>query len=214
MIEVLYRDDDIVVLVKPSGILSTADASGGSSLPELIKKDLGVSEVFPIHRLDREVSGLMVYALSKKAAADLSAQATDHTKFVKEYLAFVEGSPEDDNGVFEDLLFKDSARNKTYVVKRERRGVKKAKLSYTVLERFNTETLVRVKLYTGRTHQIRVQFASRKMPIFGDRKYGGSPKDDGIALYSVALSFTHPANRKPMFFESLPIFLRNRADNL
>ncbi len=204
MIEVLYRDDDIVVLVKPSGILSATDASGAASFPEYIKKDLGVSEVFPIHRLDREVSGLMVYALSKKAAADLSAQATDHTKFVKEYLAFVEGSPEDDNGVFEDLLFKDSGRNKTYVVKRERRGVKKAKLSYTVLERFNTETLVRVKLYTGRTHQIRVQFASRKMPIVGDRKYGGRANERGIELYSFRISFIHPITGEKLDYKYIP----------
>ncbi len=204
MIEVLYRDDDIAVCVKPRGVLSAADASGASSLPELIKKDLGVSEVFPIHRLDREVSGLMVYALSKKAAADLSAQATDHTKFVKEYLAFVEGSPEDDNGVFEDLLFKDSGRNKTYVVKRERRGVKKAKLSYTVLERFNTETLVRVKLYTGRTHQIRVQFASRKMPIVGDRKYGGRANERGIELYSFRISFIHPITGEKLDYKYIP----------
>lgn len=204
MIEVLYRDDDIVVLVKPSGILSATDASDASSLPELIKKDLGVSEVFPIHRLDREVTGLMVYALSKKAAADLSAQATDHTKFVKEYLAFVEGSPDGDSGVFEDLLFKDSGRNKTYVVKRERRGVKKAKLSYTVLERFNTETLVRVKLYTGRTHQIRVQFASRKMPIVGDRKYGGRANERGIELYSFRISFFHPITGEKLDYKYLP----------
>ncbi|MBQ9770096.1 MAG: RluA family pseudouridine synthase [Clostridia bacterium] len=204
MIEVLYRDDDIVVLVKPRGVLSAVDSSGAASLPEFIKKDLGVSEVFPIHRLDREVSGLMVYALSKKAAADLSAQATDHTKFVKEYLAFVEGSPENDSGVFEDLLFKDSGRNKTYVVKRERRGVKKAKLSYTVLERFNTGTLVRVKLYTGRTHQIRVQFASRKMPIVGDRKYGGRANERGIELYSFRISFIHPITGEKLDYKYIP----------
>ncbi len=192
MIEVLYRDDDIVVCVKPRGVLSAVDSSGAVSLPELIKTDLGVSEVFPIHRLDREVSGIMVYALNKKAAASLSAQAADHTKLIKEYIAFVEGFPEEESGVFEDLLFKDSGRNKTYVVKRERRGVKKAKLSYTVLERFETGTLVRVKLYTGRTHQIRVQFASRKMPIVGDRKYGGRANERGIELYSFRISFVHP----------------------
>lgn len=202
--EVLYRDNDLVVCIKPAGILSAADLSGAENLPDKIKEDLGVSEVFPIHRLDREVSGLMVYALNKKSAADLSAQAADHTKFIKEYIAFVEGFPEEESGVFEDLLFKDSSKNKTYVVKRERRGVKKAKLSYNVLERRDSGTIVRVKLYTGRTHQIRVQFASRKMPILGDRKYGGSEAKCGISLYSVALSFTHPVNQQTLTFEKLP----------
>lgn len=212
--DIIYRDNDIVVLVKPSGVLSASDSSGAVSLPELIKKDLGVSEVFPIHRLDREVSGLMVYALNKKAAADLSAQAADHTKFIKEYIALVEGCPEEESGVLEDLLFKDSFKNKTFVVKRERRGVKKAKLSYTVLERLETGTLVRVKLYTGRTHQIRVQFASRKMPIVGDRKYGGSTGDKEIKLYSVALSFTHPTDRKMLSFEKIPNNLFVQTDKL
>ncbi len=202
--KVLYRDKDIVVCVKPSGVLSAADASGADNLPDMLKKDLGVSEVFPIHRLDREVSGLMVYALSKRAAAALSAQAADHTQFVKEYIALVGGKPEEDEGVLEDLLFKDSSKNKTYVVKRERRGVKKAKLGYTVLEKRDDCSLVRIRLYTGRTHQIRVQFASRKMPLLGDRKYGGAVRADGIALYSVALHFIHPITRESLHFELLP----------
>ncbi len=202
--KIIYRDNDIVVCAKPSGVLSAVDASGAENLPDMLKKDLGVSEVFPIHRLDREVSGLMVYALNKKAAADLSAQAADHTRFVKEYIALVGGIPETDEGIFEDLLFKDSSKNKTYVVGRERRGVKKAKLGYTVLEKRDGCSLVRVRLYTGRTHQIRVQFASRKMPIFGDRKYGGSLREGGIALYSVALSFEHPVTKEKLKFEEIP----------
>ncbi len=201
---ILYHDKDIVVCVKPVGVLSAADASGAENLPDLLKKDLGVSEVFPIHRLDREVSGLMVFALNKKAAASLSSQAADHTRFVKEYIAVVEGAPDADEGVLEDLLFKDSSKNKTFVVKRERRGVKKAKLSYKVIEKREGCSVARVRLYTGRTHQIRVQFASRKMPLLGDRKYGGAVREGGIALYSVLLSFIHPASGKTVCFELLP----------
>ncbi len=201
--EILFKDEHIVVCVKPAGILSAEDASGKPSVPQVLMKEQGIETVYPIHRLDKEVSGLMVYALSKRAAAVLSAAAADHTRFKKEYLAVVLGRPSENEGTFEDLLFKDSAKNKSFVVKKERKGVKKAKLAYNIVETFDDKTLVRVRLFTGRTHQIRVQFASRNMPLAGDRKYGGPPNEKGIALFSCGLEFSHPISGENMCF-SLP----------
>ncbi len=202
--EILYKDEHIVVCVKPAGVLSVKDISGKPNMMDMLSDELGFKKVYPIHRLDREVSGVMVFALSNTAAATLSAEASDHTRFVKEYLVLVDGTPSKEQGVFEDLLFKDSSKNKTFVVKNERKGVKKAKLEYLVIKRICDCTLVRVKLFTGRTHQIRVQFASRKMPIVGDRKYGGRQSSDGIALFSTLLSFSHPVSGEKMKFERIP----------
>ena len=201
MIEIIYQDKDILVCVKPSGVLSAEDSSAKASLPALLKEQLSVPHIFPIHRLDKEVSGLIVYALTPAAASALSADVADHTRFIKEYVCVVEGYPKEDTGIFEDLLFKDSSKNKSYVVKRARRGVKKAKLQYTVLEKNDDISIMRVRLFTGRTHQIRVQFASRKMPLIGDRKYGGRPSDKGIALFSCKLAFIHPITKEPLCFE-------------
>lgn len=202
--EILFKDEHIVVCIKPSGVLSAKDASGKPNMTDLLAEELNCENVYPIHRLDREVSGVMVFALTSSAAARLSSDAADHTRFVKEYMAVVKGCPNEPAGIFEDLLFKDSSKNKSYVVKKMRRGVKKAKLSYEVLENADDKTLVKVRLFTGRTHQIRVQFASRKMPIVGDRKYGGTSDENGIALYSVGISFHHPETNELLTFEHIP----------
>ncbi|MBQ6893335.1 MAG: RluA family pseudouridine synthase [Clostridia bacterium] len=188
MFEVLYSDKEIVVIIKPCGVLSE---DGEGSACALIREALSVNDVYPIHRLDRDVSGVMVYALTKNAAAKLSRAVTENA-LEKVYLAVVHGIPEHPSGVFTDLLFKDSKKNKSYVVKRERKGVRRAELSYEVLESANDRSLVRVKLHTGRSHQIRVQFASRKMPLFGDRKYGADDGEKQIALFSHCLVFPHP----------------------
>jgi 23S rRNA pseudouridine1911/1915/1917 synthase len=202
--EILFSDSQIVICIKPAGVLSAKDSSGKTNMQDLLAQELNLSEIYPIHRLDREVSGVMVYGLSKSAAAKLSEQVSDHSRFVKEYLAVIEGVPEQSEGIFTDLLFKDSSKNKTFVVKKERRGVKKAKLEYKVVSSTESLALVRVRLHTGRTHQIRVQFASRKMPILGDRKYGGSPCEDGIQLFSVKLAFDHPISGARLDFEKIP----------
>lgn len=202
--KMLFLDEHIVVCIKPSGVLSTKDSSGKANMQDMLCSELGVKEVFPVHRLDREVSGVMVYAISKEAAAKLSATVSDHNRFIKEYLALVEGIPETKEGIMEDLLFKDSSKNKTFVVKKERRGVKCAKLEYRIIEIMGDKTLVRVRLYTGRTHQIRVQFASRKMPILGDRKYGGRENDGGIELYGFRLSFAHPISGEKFDYQYIP----------
>lgn len=183
-VTVLYEDEKLVVCVKPRGVLSAADASGKLSMNEL----LAPRSVFPVHRLDREVSGVMVFAKTSETAAFLSGAM--QSGFRKEYLALCEKTPVPNAGELTDLLFHDRTRNKTYAVKRKRGGVKEARLSYRVLE--NGAVLVR--LHTGRTHQIRVQFASRGWPLRGDRKYGAADGGE-LALWAFRLTFPHPDGR-------------------
>ena len=181
-IEILFSNRDLAAVVKLVGLLSE---SGESGMVDLLEKQLS-KKVYPVHRLDRAVGGVMVYALSKEGAATLS-KLMESGGFSKEYLAVVHGEcPEE--GTMEDLLFKDSRLNKSFVVKRERRGVKKASLEYSRVALDRDKSLVRIKLYTGRSHQIRVQFSSRKMPLYGDGKYGGSDNCN-IALWSNRISF-------------------------
>lgn len=190
--EILYSDPEIAVCVKPVGVDSEHD------MPQMLEAQLG-GDFLPVHRLDQNVGGVMVYARTKGAAAALSAAVQAGT-FVKEYVATVHSTPPE-RGDWTDLLFKDSSKNKVFVVKRERKGVKKARLEYELLRGGET-SLVRVRLHTGRSHQIRVQFASRGYPLCGDRKYGG--KDDFAAplLYSCCLQF--PLKGKIHRFEHFP----------
>ena len=204
-IPVLYEDPHLLVCIKPRGVLSQSDSKGKAAMPELLSERCG-GEIFPVHRLDGDVSGVMVYAKTKKAAAGLSQLVSDHEKFVKTYYAVVEGEPASD-GVLEDLLFHDRFKNKTYVVDRMRGGVKSAKLSYETLATVEAGeglmTLVKIRLYTGRSHQIRVQFSSRGMPLAGDKKYG-SKTGGAIALFSRGLCFDHPVIKKKMDISALP----------
>ncbi len=187
-ISVLYEDDLLLVCVKPSGILSAADASGKPSLPSL----LSPRRVFPVHRLDYEVCGVMVFAKTAQAAAVLSAQIG--SCFVKEYLAVCETPPSFPEGELRDLLYHDRTRNKTYIVQRQRNGVREASLTFRVLH----DCLLFVRLQTGRTHQIRVQLASRGCPLRGDRKYGAKTTGQ-LALWAWRLSFRHPDGRQLAF---------------
>lgn len=190
--ELVYTDPGIVVCRKEPGMDSEQD------VPEALKQQLG-GEIFPIHRLDKGVGGLMVYARTKPAAAALSKAVTEGT-LEKEYLALVHGCPPAE-GVWEDLLWKDSRKNKVFVVKRPRSGVREAKLSYRVLVP-GEQSLVRVHLYTGRSHQIRVQFASRGYPLVGDHKYGSRAKEENIRLFSAGLKF--PWKGKTLDFQLEP----------
>ena len=139
----------------------------------------------------------MVYAKTKRAAASLSAAITAG-KLEKTYLAVVPGAP-GEGGVLKDLLFRDASRNKSYVVTRTRKGVREAELRYTRLASRQGWNLLRVELKTGRSHQIRVQFASRGMPLAGDRKYGSACRDCPLALWSAELRFPHPVTGEPLF---------------
>ena len=190
--EILFYDHDLAVCVKPVGLDSEAQ------VPAELKKALG-GEIFPVHRLDKNVGGVMVYARTKQAAATLSRAVQDGA-MVKEYVAMVHGLPPE-SGDWEDLLWKDSRKNKVFVVKRPRAGVRAAKLSYQVL-RPGAESLVQVFLETGRSHQIRVQFSSRGYPLVGDHKYGSRSKLTEPRLFSAALCF--PWKGKALRFEASP----------
>lgn len=200
--ELVYTDDDIVVCIKPGRVLST-DESGG--VPELVRNALGQpdADVRTVHRLDRVVGGLMVLARNAAAASELSRQIRGDT-FEKEYLAVVHGSPEYDVGKFWDLLLRDKTRKMTFVVSDEGKGVRPASLRYRVLRRKDGLSRVRIRLETGRTHQIRVQFASRQLPLVGERKYSSLEDDCEIALWSYRLCFTHPTTGNKMEFKMDP----------
>lgn len=200
--DIFFQDEHIVVCLKKRGVLSQQDMNGRENMIDLLKNECK-SEIYPVHRLDKEVGGVMVFAKTQKAAAELSKQVADRT-FDKRYLAVIHSSPEEKSGTMEDLLFFDKSKNKSFTVKKERRGVKKALLEYECAETKEDRTLVRVKLHTGRTHQIRVQFASRKMPLFGDRRYGARDEEKTIALWSYYIEFNHPKTKERMFFELLP----------
>ena len=182
---ILFEDAALLVCVKPRGVLAAADASGAVSMAVL----LAPRAAYPVHRLDRDGTGVMVFAKTKAAAAWLSGE---QAALQKDYLAVVEGAPPAETGELTDLLFHDRGRNKTYVVKRRRAGVKEARLAYRLLAALpGGRSLLRVRLFTGRTHQIRVQFASRGLPLCGDRKYGAKTGGE-IGLFAWKLSFRHP----------------------
>ena len=188
--DILLVDKDIVVCVKPVGL----DSEHG--VPEELKNQFG-GEIYTLHRLDMNVGGVMVYARSKEAASSLSAQI-QRGEMVKEYVALVHGTPPE-CGDWEDLLFKDSRRNKVFVVDRQRSGVKKARLEFKRL-REGEESLVRIRLHTGRSHQIRVQFASRGFPLVGDHKYGARDEKTAPMLYSCSIAFSWKGEEKVYTF--------------
>ena len=200
MIEILYQDNDIIVCIKPAGLLS--EGEGEDSLLTVLAAQCG-GQVFPVHRLDRGAAGLMVFARNSKAAAGLS-RAVQEKQLKKEYFARVSGVPAEKEGEMTDFLFKDSRKGKVFAVKRPRKGVREARLTYRVLWQDGDSSLVRVALDTGRTHQIRVQFSSRGMPLGGDGKYGSRVKGD-LALFSCGLGFPHPRTGKRMEWEAKPM---------
>lgn len=202
-IEILYKDRDLLICKKPAGVPSQPDPSGQESVLSALSAEY--KNVSLVHRLDTPTGGVMVFALSKKAAAGLSALVQDHTRFVKEYLAVLPASPAEDEGELHDFLFHDKRINKAFAVDSARKGSKEASLSYRVLAKAkNGHVLVLARLHTGRTHQIRVQFASRGMPLIGDGKYGSREKCPYIALWAYKLAFPHPVNGKEIAATASP----------
>ena len=198
MPEILYADAAVAVCVKPVGALSEGD--GENAMPALLRAALG-GEFYPVHRLDQTVGGVMVYAKTAQEAARLT-QAMGQGQMQKTYLAVLTGCPAERAGTLEDLLFHDRAKNKTYVVRRQRGGVKQARLHYEILAEQDGLSLARIRLETGRTHQIRVQFASRGLPLLGDGKYGSRCGRCTCALWSYRLSF--PDGKGEAAFEAQP----------
>ncbi len=207
--KILYEDKDVVVVLKPPHILSQFSENEENAVT--ILSEMTGSEIFVVSRLDRNVGGVMVFAKNQKSAAELTKQMQSGI-FEKEYIAVVYGCPEEDKGTFEDLLFKDSRKNKSFVVKKERKGVKKASLSYEVLEKRDDLSLVKIHLHTGRTHQIRVQFASRKMPLVGDGKYGAKDNCKNKGLFCREVSFVKGKERLTFSAEPEKVFPWNVFD--
>ena len=200
--EILFSDDALAVCVKQPGMLSQDGGEG--SVPDSLRRALG-GEAFALHRLDRAVGGVMLCARSGKAAADWTRALTQTGE--KQYLAVVAGDPGEE-GTYTDLLYHDPRSNKTFVVQRMRRGVREAKLTFQRLARVDyggkTLSLVRIVLETGRTHQIRVQFASRGMPVVGDRRYGSRVQADSPALWCARVTLLHPGTGSRLTFEAKP----------
>ena len=201
---IVYSDDCIVVAEKPRGVLSEGSDAGG--MPALLAEALGFP-VLTVHRLDRETAGLMVFARDGKTAGRLSALMQEG-RFLKEYAAVVHGIPAPREGEMCDLLFRDAKRGKSFIVDRMRQGVRKARLTYRTEATVTGVdgaplSLVAVRLGTGRTHQIRVQFAGRGMPLYGDGRYGGRERAP-LGLFARHLSFPHPKSGEEMTF-SLPL---------
>lgn len=211
-LNVLYEDNHVIVVEKLVNVPSQADKTGDIDMLTIIKSYLKEKYHKPgevylglVHRLDRPVGGVMVFAKTSKAAARLSEQVRVK-EFKKKYLVIVDGKMEQDKGELEDYLLKNEKRNVSKVVKEETKGAKLAKLDYEVLkyqEKINLSVL-RVYLHTGRHHQIRVQFASRKHSLYGDQKYGERGRGKQIALWAYELSFIHPIIKEEMTFRVLP----------
>lgn len=192
-LHILYEDAHLVLCVKPVGVLSE-DSEQGACMPALLRRhyrEQGKPDyIATVHRLDKIVGGVMLFSRRREVTGKLTAAVAEH-RVTKEYLAVLRGHPAEASVTLTDLLFRDASKNKSYVVKRMRKGVREASLEYVTLGSTEELTLVRVRLHTGRTHQIRVQFSSRGLPLLGDIRYG-SKADCSTALWSYHMAFTHP----------------------
>lgn len=209
--KVIYEDNHIIVVIKPFGMPSQEDDTGDMDMLRWVKEYVRVKyekkgEAFIglLHRLDRVAGGVMVFARTSKAASRISEQIRTHS-FSKKYFAVIENTPDIPKGVLEDFLIKDKEKNKVSVVNGSVKEAKKASLCYKVIAASKGMSLVDIDLYTGRSHQIRVQFSSRKHPIIGDFKYGSAfPDKKAIALWSYMIELEHPVKKEKMRFTQVP----------
>ena len=200
--EILYKDNKLIVAVKPRGVLSTDELGG---MPSLLREALGepTAPLYTVHRLDAQVSGVMVYARTRHAASDLG-KAIQSGDFHKEYLAVIHGRPEPPVGVWNDWLRHDTALRRSFVTDGPMEGAKEARLSFAAVDEADGLSLAWIELHTGRTHQIRCQFAAHGFPLWGDRKYGIPGEVGPIALWSCALNFSHPVTGERLHFSQEP----------
>lgn len=206
-VNIIYEDNDIILVHKPAGTATQTKRLGQQDMESLLKnyraKNGEQPQIWMVHRLDQPVEGLMVFAKNQKAAGDLSKQVQQHI-IGKYYYAVSAYEPKEKAGVLEDYLLTDKKTNVTQVVTEEVKEAKKARLEYEVVDTKEDKTLIRVKLHTGRQHQIRVQLAHMGCPLIGDSKYGETVSREGLALCSYRLEFLHPVNKKKMEFEIQP----------
>ena len=211
-LKVIYEDNHIIVVEKIPNVPSQEDETGDISMMSLVKDYIKEKYNKPgnvylglVHRLDRPVGGVMIFAKTSKAASRLSNQVREKV-FKKEYLAVVDGKLEQEKGTLENYLYKDKKTNKSYVVSKDKKDSKFAKLDYEVIkyDKENNVSLLKINLYTGRHHQIRVQFANIGHSIYGDQRYGSKGKNKQIALWAYRLTIEHPVRKEKMEFEDLP----------
>lgn len=208
MIKIIYEDNHVIVAEKPPMMLSQGDDTGDTNILDELKQYIKVKYEKPgnvylglLHRLDRPVGGLMVFAKTSKAASRLSDQIR-RGMVNKNYVAVVHGMTEDSE-VLRDYLVKNRDANRVTVSSKDNPDAKYCELEYSTIERLNEKSLVKIKLITGRSHQIRVQFSSRKHPLVGDMRYGYREKGN-IALYAYSISFIHPVTKEKMQFTEIP----------
>lgn len=206
-LDIIYEDEHILVCHKPAGVATQTKRLGQQDMESLLKNDRAKkgepANIWVVHRLDQPVEGVMVFAKNQKAAADLSKQVQQHI-IGKYYYAVSAHEPKEKAGVLEDYLLTDKKTNVTQVVSAEQKDAKKARLEYEVVGVKADKSLIRVKLHTGRQHQIRVQLAHMGCPLIGDSKYGEGASREGLALCSYRLEFLHPVTKKEMKFEVTP----------
>ena len=214
-LKVLYEDNQIIVVEKEPNIPSQADKTGDIDMLSIVKQYIkekynkpGEVYVGLVHRLDRPVGGIMVFARTSKSASRLSEQVRNKI-FKKTYIAVVDGQIQKEQGMLEDYLYKDERNNISKVVAKEKKNAKLAKLEYQVLDYDEKRELstVKIKLHTGRHHQIRVQFANFGHSLYGDQKYGTRGKGKQIRLWAYELEFEHPVKKEMMNFKSVPPFV-------
>ena len=212
-LNVIYEDNHIIVVEKPAGIPTQADVTGDTDMYNLVKEYIRVKYNKPgnvfvgiVHRLDRPVGGVMVFARTSKGASRLSEQIRNRS-FKKVYLAMLEGTPKALTGRLENYLWKDEKKNQVYVVDASREGAKKAVLDYKVIKQKGGKALVEVELHTGRPHQIRVQFANINCPLVGDSKYGNATGKSEVMLFSHLVGFQHPTTKANLEFILSPSWL-------